>query len=67
MMIALSCVSVFFIFMHYVYKLELEKKLKLRHAMENLRSSGMWKSMTVEILFNLIICPPGVDGSFTGK
>jgi hypothetical protein len=66
-MIVLSVLVVFFIIMHYRYQLELAKKLKLKHDKETLRSSGLWKSMLVEILFNLIICPPGVDGSVSGK
>jgi hypothetical protein len=66
-MIVLSLIVVFFIIMHYRYQLALAKKLKLKHERETLRSSGMWKKMLVEILFNLIVCPPGVDGSVSGR
>lgn len=51
----------FFIVVHHMQRLELQKLMKLRYEKDTLRSTGLYKFMIFEILFNLLICPPKVD------
>ena len=41
--------------------------MKLRPKKDTLKSTGLYKKLIAEILFNLIICPPNFDGVIQTK
>ena len=53
-----------FIYLHYKYNLQLEKLIGARNTLETLRSSGLYKTMIGEMVYNMISCPPFLDLNF---
>ena len=41
--------------------------MKLRHDKESLKTSGMWKGLIQEVIFGVVVSPPGFDYNITFK
>lgn len=50
------------IYIHYKKQLELQKLMKIRNKKDTLFSTGMYKRLVFEIVLNMIVCPPTLDG-----
>ena len=59
----LSIIVCLLIYVHYKVNLGLKKQLGVTFMLATLRTSGDWKYMVGEMILNLLVCPPFVDGS----
>ena len=63
----LSIVVCVLIYIHYKVNLRLKKYLGVTFNLATLRTSGDWKYMIGEMVLNLLVCPPFMDGSIKGS